>query len=105
MDETVAAVLEVLGDGGTTDMAHRVIAWLGGSPNGLGIKPESIVDRAEIAGILGLSRQAAAKTIKDPTFPAAFRTLAGGTDLYDREQVGRWRDGNPDLVGASKETT
>lgn len=102
MDESVHTVLEVLGDGGTTDMATRVVVWMAGEPNALGIKPDDIVDRAEVAAMTGRSRQSLAKLLKaGVSFPAPFRTLAGGEELYDRERVLRWMAGNPDLVGSA----
>lgn len=101
MDDNTRTVLEVLGDGGTTDMATRVIVWMAGDPNALGIKAHDIVDRAELATMMGRSRQSLAKLLNAAvSFPAPFRTLAGGEELYDREQVQRWMAGNPDLVGS-----
>lgn len=100
MDDDTRTVLEVLGDGGTTEMATRVITWLSGGNLGLGIAPRNIVDRAEIAVMTGRTRQQLAKIIKGGTaFPEPFRTLTGGEELYDREHVERWITGNPDLVG------
>lgn len=99
MDESVRTVLKVLGTGGTVEMAYRVITWMSGDVNTIGVQPGNIVDRAEIAKMVGQSRQAAAKTVKDQTFPAPFLVLTGGTELYDREQVARWIAGNPDHVG------
>jgi predicted DNA-binding transcriptional regulator AlpA len=102
VNDDTRTVLEVLGDGGTTEMATRVLAWLSGGNRGLGVAPGNIVDRAEIATMTGLSRAKLAKVVKNGgAFPAPFRTLECGEELYDREQVERWIAGNPDLVGGA----
>lgn len=98
MDESIHEILDVLGDGGTTDMARRVQMWLVGGGS-LGVRPDHIVGRAEIAEMVGRTRQQAAKLIKTSGFPEPFRTLDGDIELYDRGHIQRWIDGNPDLLG------
>ena len=76
-------VLVLLGDGGTTDMAARVVDWFAqrhGTVGGL----------AEVAVRLGASRQQAWNwTDRHPDFPAPLASLASGR-VYDLPTVDAW---------------
>jgi|SRR5690606_3725899 len=110
MDPNVRAILVALGDGGTTEMAHRMHDWLnggdaaeagyqlGGDPLATGVPVDRIIGRVDIAAMLGRTRQAAAKVMRTNGFPKPFKVV-DGTELYDRVHVQRWIDNNPDLAG------
>lgn len=111
MDPNVRAILVALGDGGTTEMAHRMHEWLSsgaaaeagcalGDPLSTGVPVDRIVGRAEIAAMLGRSRQAAAKVMRTNGFPRPFK-LVDGVGLYDRSHVERWIDNNPDIAATN----
>lgn len=98
--DPVHAVLEILGDGGTTDMARRVLAWLAAGADGLGVQPRNIAGLAEVAAVVRRPRATISgwRRAGDVSFPEPFLTLGCGP-LWDLEQVRRWMAGNPDLVG------
>lgn len=99
LTERVHQVLTVLGDGGTTDMAQRVVTWLAADPSALGVATRNIAGLSEVATVLAKPKATVSAWRKgDYSFPEPFLVLACGP-LWDLEQVRRWKDGNPDLVG------
>lgn len=97
MQPDVHAILMVLGDGGTTDMAQRVVTFIRGGGN-LGCVPiDDIISTTDVANLAGCSVRTIPNWRRNHSFPAPFKTVAG-VDLYDLAQVRTWTAGHPELV-------
>lgn len=98
-DQLRHRVLIILGDGGTTDMADRVIHWLA-TEHVPGVRPEDILGLSEVAGMIGRSKQLVCNWMAQPAklFPAPIVELAA-TKIWHREQVQTWMDAHHDLLG------
>jgi len=98
-DNRRRTLLLVLGDGGTTAMAERLMAYLDER-----VRPEDIVGLAEIASRLGVTKQRLWNWTgyRDTHFPPPIAQLATGR-VYDWTQVQTWAQGNADMIkGAQK---
>lgn len=95
-------ILEVLGTGGTTEMARRVKAWTDAHRAAVvypGIPPEHILGLEEVSALTGVpsSTVIAWTDFGQVGFPRQVVTLSA-TRIWDRDQVEVWMRGHPDLV-------
>lgn len=97
---SIMQVLHVLGDGGTTDMARRVLDWhTSTGSTGHGVPGDRIGGIAEVATLIGRSRQVVCNWItrSQHNCPEPFVTVRA-TPLYDLDQWRVWAAGHPKLV-------
>lgn len=101
--QEIREVLGVLGNGATVEMATNVVTWMrsttvpAAAP--VGIQPGNILGLAEVAEMLGKSRQAVSNWIARGacSFPAPVAHLAA-TKVWDRDQVDEWARGHRDML-------
>lgn len=97
------ALLHVLGDGATVEMADRAIEFFGTSAPVGSLLITDIGGLAEVAKLLGRRPQTVQNWVTRPGFnvPTVVRKLAA-TSVYDLSQWREWAKGNPDLVDVSR---
>jgi hypothetical protein len=96
------SILVALGDGGTYDMAYRIIEWMDGGAELTGIPIHRIGGLSEVAELLGQRKQNVCNWLARGMYgcPEPFRALAA-TKLYDLDQWRVWAAGHPELVRSS----
>lgn len=97
-------ILHALGTGGTAAMAEGVQSWLAARganavSDGDSVWPEDILGLAEVAAMLGVSKQLIGHWIaRDAhSFPRPVATLAA-TRIWDRAKVEVWAAGHAELL-------
>lgn len=101
MDQWTRQILVSLGNGGTVEMAERVVAFLDTTENWRrGIPVECIAGLAEVADLLGRHKNTVRSWMGRPELacPEPFRGVAA-TPLWDITQWETWALGHPELVG------
>lgn len=112
IDLRLREVVRILGDGGTTEMGERVLAWMDSRQppdpvvHQAGILPENILGLAEVAEVVGKASATVRTWAARPqyAFPAPVVHLAA-TKIWDREQVDLWVAGNTDLLTTGVRST
>lgn len=96
-DQLRKRVLIALGDGGTTEMADRIVHWLR-EEYASGVRPEDLAGTSEVAAMLGVSKQTLCNWVARDTvdFPPAVAHLAA-TRVWNRIQVAAWQADHPDI--------
>lgn len=96
-------VLNVLGSGGTTEMARRVKTWSDARRSPVtypGIPPQNLLGLAEVSALTGVPETTINTwaDFRQVGFPPPAAVLSA-TRIWDRDQVDVWMRGHPDLVG------